>query len=248
MGNEGQKTNWITQQNTEEANCNTCHLRSRCVMSVIPEKTLSSTQKYVRMIKPKRRGDVIYRSGDPAQRLFILHAGSAQTSLAWQGESQIICDYHLPGDILELAGLYMGKHTTTCMALEGAHLCELSRESLSKLSKTYPNLQEFISMRTSRALVESQQRQLDIACKTVEQRLAGFLLGLSSRYSERGYSAHAFRLPMKRQEIANHLGMRTETLSRLLTTFRRKGLIWIEGREIHLIQHNRLRTLKNSNT
>lgn len=246
MGNEGQKINWITQQNTGVANCNTCHLRSRCVMSVIPEKNLSSAKKYVRMIKPKRRGDVIYRTGEPAQKLFILHAGSAQTSLAWQGEHQIICDYHLPGDALELAGLYMGQHTTTCMALESAHLCELSRESLLNLSKLYPKLQEFISLRTSYALVESQKRQLDIACKTVEQRLASFLLELSSRYAERGYSAHAFRLPMKRQEIANHLGMRTETLSRLLTTFRRQKLIRVQGREVHLIQRKQLRSLAYS--
>jgi len=246
MGNEGQKINWITQQDMGEAHCDTCHLRPRCVMSAIPEKNLFSAKKNVRMITPKRRGDVIYRTGEPAQGLFILHAGSAQTSLAWHGEYQIICDYHLPGDALELAGLYMGKHTTTCMALESAHLCELSRESLLNLSKTYPKLQEFISLRTSRALVESQQRQLDIACKTVEQRLANFLLALSSRYAERGYSAHTFRLPMKRQEIANHLGMRTETLSRLLTTFRRQKLIRIEGREVHLVQRKQLRLLANS--
>ena len=51
---------------------------------------------------------------------------------------------------------------------------------------------------------------------TAEERLVTFLLNLSKRHAARGYSASQFRLSMSRYEIGNYLGMRLETIGRLL--------------------------------
>lgn len=245
MGNDSENKDLSIRLKVAQAPCLTCHLRSRCVISAIPLHHLDNVREHVRTLKPVERGDTIYRAGEPAHRLLIVHAGSARTSMAWSGGREIICDYHLSGDSLGLDGFYAGIQATTSVALETTQLCELRHESLYRLAAAYPELRERICLQTSRALIRSQRHQLEISVKAVEQRLASFLLALSARLTERGYSAHDFYLPLSRQEIANHLAMRTETLSRLLTTFRQRGLIAVDGRAVQLLQLGRLRTLSN---
>jgi CRP/FNR family transcriptional regulator len=67
-----------------------------------------------------------------------------------------------------------------------------------------------------------------------EQRLASFLLDLSSRYQMRGYSSTDFVLRMTREEIGSHLGLKLETVSRLFSRFAEEGLIEVQGRVIKL--------------
>ncbi|AOU99087.1 hypothetical protein BI364_15080 [Acidihalobacter yilgarnensis] len=243
MGDDGHSNDWLVRRKTMLASCTSCHLRARCVIAAIPTQHLDAIGHHVHALRPVHRGDTIYRAGEPVRRLLIVHAGSVRTSLAWRGGREIICDYHLPGDTLGLEELHASTYVTTSVALESTQLCELSHESLAQLASAHPGLRERICLQTSRALTRSHRRQLEIAVKTVEQRLAGFLLELSARFAERGYSSCAFRLPLSRQEIANHLGMRTETLSRLLATFLQRGLITLIGREIRLLQPNRLGAL-----
>lgn len=242
MGESSLTSDWLARR-ADLAPCPNCHLRSRCLISAIEPQHLEAVSGHIKVLKPLRRGDVIYRAGAPTRNLFIVHAGAAKTSLNWHGGHEIICDYHLPGDTLGLDGLHTGLHTTTSVALETTHLCELSRESLGQLASGHPVLRERLCQDISRALARSQRHQLEISAKTAEQRLACFLLDLSTRLQARGYSPSAFRLPLGRHEIAKHLGMRTETLSRLLAGLRKKGFLSLEGREVRLLQQDRLRGL-----
>ena len=49
-----------------------------------------------------------------------------------------------------------------------------------------------------------------------EERLAAFLLSLSQRFENRGYSRSEFVLRMTRAEIGSYLGLQLETVSRVL--------------------------------
>lgn len=73
---------------------------------------------------------------------------------------------------------------------------------------------------------------LNINNNTAEQRIVIFLLSLSKRFQRLGYSAKSFNLTMSRNEIANYLGLQTETVSRLLTKLKKDGLIKTNKREI----------------
>ena len=76
-----------------------------------------------------------------------------------------------------------------------------------------------------------------------EQRLAVFLLDLSERYLARGYSSCEFVLRMTREEIGSYLGLKLETVSRLLSRLVDEGLIRAEGRSIKLLDRMALRRL-----
>jgi CRP/FNR family transcriptional regulator len=70
---------------------------------------------------------------------------------------------------------------------------------------------------------------------SAEQRVASFLLNLSSRMQARGYSAAEFNLRMTREEMGNFLGMKLETVSRMFSKFQRDGLLQTHGKRIRIV-------------
>ena len=78
-----------------------------------------------------------------------------------------------------------------------------------------PQLQLQLLSRLSKELSGDKGLMLLLGKKTAEEKLATYLLSLSKRFKERGYSATEFQLSMSRSDIGNHLGLAVETVSRL---------------------------------
>jgi CRP/FNR family transcriptional regulator, anaerobic regulatory protein len=91
----------------------------------------------------------------------------------------------------------------------------------------------------SQKLLEEHEHQ-SFTREVAEQRLISFLLQLSARYAKRGLSPSHFMLPMSRKDIANYLGLTSETVSRLFTRFREQGLIAGRGHEVRLLDMERM--------
>jgi len=70
---------------------------------------------------------------------------------------------------------------------------------------------------------------------SAEQRVAAFLLNVSARYRERGYSGTSFVLRMTREDIGSFLCVTLETVSRTLSKFQQEGLLTVQGKSIELI-------------
>jgi CRP/FNR family transcriptional regulator len=76
-----------------------------------------------------------------------------------------------------------------------------------------------------------------------EQRFAAFLVNLSSRYAARGYSSTNFQLRMSREEIGNYLGLTIESISRLLSRFKKQSLLRVSNREIEILEPVHLKAI-----
>lgn len=70
-------------------------------------------------------------------------------------------------------------------------------------------------------------------------RVASYLLAESRHHQDRV----AFRLKASKKHIASYLSLQPETLSRCLTSFRRQGLAESRGREIRILDPDRLHEL-----
>jgi CRP/FNR family transcriptional regulator len=66
---------------------------------------------------------------------------------------------------------------------------------------------------------------------------------LCSRYEARGYSPSQFQLRMSREEIGNYLGLTIESISRLLSRFKKEGLLKVSNRDIELLDPPRLKAI-----
>jgi CRP/FNR family transcriptional regulator len=137
-------------------------------------------------------------------------------------------------------------HTCSAMALETTSVCELPFSGLEDLSRQVAGLQHQLFKLVGKEISNEHSMLLMLGNRSAEERLATFLLSLSSRLHERGFSAHEFNLSMSRHDIANYLGLAVETVSRLFTRFQEEGLLEVERRHITIRDLDRLRRMVGS--
>ena len=96
----------------------------------------------------------------------------------------------------------------------------------------------------SRELVREQAMVSMLGALSAEARVARFLVSLSDRFAEMGYSSKLFNLRMTRHEIGSYLGLTLETVSRTLSAFNEIGLISVDQRSIGIKDPEALKTLR----
>jgi len=94
----------------------------------------------------------------------------------------------------------------------------------------------------SREIILKQRMILVLSKMTAEQKVANFLIHISTESKSRGYSSEALKLSMSRTDIANYHGLANETISRTFKSFQNKGIISVERRQISI---NNFETLKS---
>ena len=78
-----------------------------------------------------------------------------------------------------------------------------------------------------------------------KERVVAFLLNLSNRYRQRGYSPTEFVLRMTRGEIGSYLGLTLETVSRVFSHLQEQGAIQVEKKAVRLVNLPALRAMMN---
>jgi CRP/FNR family transcriptional regulator len=99
----------------------------------------------------------------------------------------------------------------------------------------------------SRELSSENQSLLLLGKKSAEEKIATFLVNLSSRLHVLGYSSTEFRLPMSRQEIGNYLGLTVETVSRIFSRLQKDKLIVIDRKLIKIVNEHGIRCMCTGN-
>jgi CRP/FNR family transcriptional regulator len=77
--------------------------------------------------------------------------------------------------------------------------------------------------------------------KEAHERVAGFLLNVFARLQARGVRGRESLLGMNRDDIANYLGLRSETVSRCFTELARRQLIKVRAKRVQILQIAELR-------
>jgi CRP/FNR family transcriptional regulator len=93
---------------------------------------------------------------------------------------------------------------------------------------------------TGGEIVRESSQMMLLDTMSAEQRVATFLLNLSDRLRKRGYSPTEFHLRKTREEIGSYLGIKLETVSRMLSKFQRDELLDARGKGIRILDHEGL--------
>jgi len=212
--------------------CQSCGLHELCLPMGIHPEEMDRLDTIIKRRRPLHRNDFLYHSGDTLTSLYAVRSGSIKTySLTGDGEEQII-GFHLPGELLGLDAIHDGGHHCSARALETTSICEIPFDDLEALAQEIPGLQHQLFRLMSKELQSDEHFMLVLGKKTSEERLSNFLISLSTRFSQRGFSGTEFNLSMSRNDIANYLGLAVETVSRLFTRFQNAGLIEVNRKLI----------------
>jgi len=85
----------------------------------------------------------------------------------------------------------------------------------------------------SNELAAAQDQMLLLGRKTAKEKICSFLIMLSQRAARRGHKENPVYVPMSRADIADYLGLTTETVSRTFTQLKTAGTISLqEGNKV----------------
>jgi CRP/FNR family transcriptional regulator len=217
--------------------CSTCSLVELCLPMGLDRNDVQQLENVVSQSSPLHAGEHLYRRNDSFSALYAVRSGYLKTYIVDESGREQVLGFYLPGELVGLDAIYPGKHQCNAVALDTATVCELPYEKLSDLAEHLPSLQKQMFRLLSKDISSSHALSGDF---TAEERLAAFLLSLSSRLKLRGYSATHFILAMPRRDIANYLRLATETVSRVFKRFQQEGLIAVDRRDIRLLDVERL--------
>lgn len=230
-------------QTQRPVHCKDCSLSPLCLPISLDMQDMDALDEIVKRGRPLKKGEVLFRQGDHFDSVFAVRSGALRTYGVTDGGEEQITGFHLPSELVGLAGMDTDTYPVTAQALETTSVCEIPFERLDELSVLLPQLRRQLMRIMSREIRDDQHMMLLLSKKTADERIASFLMNLSSRFSARGFSAHHFRLSMSRNEIGNFLGLAVETVSRVFTRFQNSGMIAAEGKEIHILDYEELCTL-----
>jgi CRP/FNR family transcriptional regulator len=224
-----------------KAACSSCSLQELCLPVGLSLSEIDKLDRIISSRQAARRGASLYRTGDPFRNLYAVRAGAFKTVDLSEDGSEKITGFYLSGEILGLDAISTDRQNFSAVALEDSEVCVLPFERLEELLREIPALQHHFHKIMSRDIMRDQGLMLVLAGMKADARLSAFLIGLSQRFANLGYSAMRFRLRMTREEIGSYLGLTLETVSRLFSRFSGEGLIRIDRREIEILDFTALR-------
>ncbi|XZG71779.1 fumarate/nitrate reduction transcriptional regulator Fnr [Chitinibacteraceae bacterium HSL-7] len=226
--------------------CSKCSLRELCLPVGLSTDEMRQLDQMVNQGRPIKRGEALYRAGEPFRALYAVRLGFFKTSVTSEDGREQVTGFHMTGDLIGLDAVSVDEHTCDAIALEDSEVCELPFAEMEELSRRVPVLQRHLYKVMSREIVRDHGVMLLLGNMKAEERIATFLLNLSQRFSLRGYSANSFHLRMTREEIGSYLGLKLETVSRTLSRFQDQGLIKVQNRLIEIIDQDGLRQIMTS--
>jgi len=179
------------------------------------------------------KDEEIFAEGDRAAYFYKVVSGAVRTfKLLSDGRRQIDA-FHLPGDIF---GLESGEeHRFSAEALGDVTIIAYRRCSLEVLATRDQSFANQVIASVMRSLERAQDHMLLLGRKHALEKIATFLLVLSERLAEDGH----VDLPMSRIDIADHLGLTIETVSRSLTQLERQGVIKLPAHRRSIVLRDR---------
>lgn len=218
-----------------------CPTRSVCTASDLDESQLTLLGDKIETGAVLQKNDHLYRHGDRPENCYVVRSGVFKTVVVTSLGEEYITGFHYPGELLGVSAKADGEHTDSALALTASTACRIAFSEFDGLFSlgAGSSLLRLIGER------ERNDRSLEINLRQsrAEARIAGFIVLLMRRLKRLGYDTTSLPLPMSRTDLANHLGLTLECLSRELGKWKKAGVIATEKAVIRLIKPEELSTL-----
>jgi CRP/FNR family transcriptional regulator len=226
-----------------KASCSSCSMHQLCLPMGLDNSDMDRLDQIIGRRRKVARGGNLFRIGDAFQNLYAIRLGHFKTYQLTPDGVEQITGFQMAGELLGMDAISTDLHHCTAVALEDSEVCEIPFSSLQQLLADMPTLLRHFHRMMSQEITREQSVMLLLGNMQATQRFAAFLVNLSSRYEARGYSPYTFQLRMSREEIGNYLGLTIESISRLLSRFKKEGLLRVSNRELELLNPPTLKAI-----
>ena len=213
--------------------CSTCAFSQACLSQGMDKTALMDLHVLVEHVGPLHAGEHVFREGDPFTAIAAVRTGTVKTyHIDRDGHEQVL-GFHLPGEVIGLNAIHDDRYPCNAVALDTVMLCRFSFPMMATLASRMPGLQRHLFNLLSQDIGKAS---LLAGSFTADERLAAFIVMLSRRFAERGFSPTRMRLTMARTDIANYLRLAPETVSRVLRRLQDEGVLKVDRRDMEILR------------
>jgi len=221
--------------------CKKCKIGLTNVFShlTIDELDKITIQKHCKTYKA---GEIIYRQAGHLAGFFCIEKGVVKIfKTGPKGRPQII-RFAKQGDIIGYRSVLSKEAAcTTAEALTETLVCQVSSDVLFELIYHNPSFSLDVMKVACEELGEANEYIMDLAQKTVKERLAQILIRF---YEDFGLDEIGFlQIPLTREDLAGMVGTATESLIRQLADMKKDNLVELKGRKIKILNIAKLKRM-----
>lgn len=185
------------------------------------------------------KGMILYREGNRINGFYCVHKGIVKLFKTGVNGKEQILKFVKKGEIFGYRSIIAREVAcTTAKIVKDAVLSYIPATTLLELTKTNAAFSNAVLHVACLELEEANKAIMNLAQKTVKERLAEVLILLKKDF-EVDNTDH-LQITLTREELANMIGTATESVIRLLAEFKAKELIEVEGRKIRILKEDAL--------
>ena len=210
-------------------------------------KEILSKEDYNKYIEARKTvffnyGEALFEEGNNVDGVYFIENGTAKLYKLGFNRKEQILRFIKEGDIIGYRALLIGEaYQATAEAMSDLQAIFIPTDVFLHLLEVDSQLSYAMLQKISFELGESSNTVTFLAQKTVRERLAEVLLLLEQKL---GTDPEGFiRISLTREEIANLIGTATESAIRLISEFKQDDYIAVEGRNIKILNHEKLKKL-----
>lgn len=234
----------MTQEFVENEHCMRCAQRHASVFCTAHADHLEEIN-LSRICSEYKKGQVIFNEGAHPFGLYCINEGKIKISHKGQDGREVIIRLAKPGDLMGYKALLSGnRYHASAVALEDCSVCFIPRDLILNIIKKDNSLSMGMLNLLSSQLRVAETQVAHLAQKPVRERLAEALLFIRETYGMEQDNC-TLNVRLSRDEIANIVGTATESTIRLLSEFKKDGIIELEGKKIKVLDYNKLTRTAN---
>lgn len=183
------------------------------------------SQQAIETVQP---GEAVAWEGDAASHVFEIVEGAVRLFRIIGDGRRAIIGFLYAGDLLGVSSL--DTYSYSAEAISPTKLRRVPRTRFHRDVAESAPLRARLTEELCTEMAFAHRQMALLGRKTAEERVCSFLLGAIRAISRRHGKDVVVELPMSRLDIADHLGLTIETVSRTISRLTRMGVIRAQGR------------------
>ncbi|UII77067.1 Crp/Fnr family transcriptional regulator [Flagellimonas sp. HMM57] len=221
-----------------QSRCENCIVRQFNSLRAMSKEELKavSDSKTTKSIK---KGEPLFEEGDKLNGVYCVRNGVSKLSkLSSNGKDQIV-KLASTGEVIGQRSVVAQETANlSAIAVNDMEVCFIPKETINHTLQKNPNFTLEVLRHMAHDLKEADDVIVNMSQKTVKQRIAEAFLYLKNNFGEDedGFLA----LSLSREDISNVVGTATESAIRIISEFKKKGLIHTSGKKVGIKNERKL--------
>jgi len=175
----------------------------------------------------------LFHSNTPAKKLYVVTSGAFKTIQDGGEHKQLLVDFYKPGDVLGEEGVLLaGKHGTDAAPFDNSTVLAIPADEVRKVMDSQPRLGKALASLSAARARLYRERLWAMTSSPVPVRLAQTIHMLARTFGKKEKRGTMIALRVTHQDLADHIRAARETVSMLISRFRKEGLITMDVRRI----------------